>query len=299
MPTDPADVTRRFYRLLSAGRIDDALELVDRDYAGHGVGGGGGRDGLKDDLMTWAAAFPDLEVDIVDTIAAGERVAVRVRLEGTHSGTFAGLAATHQRFEISSNDMLVIRDGRILAAWMLYDLTALLVQLGGLENSGRGMGSAPHARRAPSVDPDHEQGTAPGTGRRSPMAEHPNEAVVRRLYTAFSAGDGEALASIFAPDVVWSTPGQSRITGEYKGLDEVLGLFALCGELTGGNLKVEPETVKAQGDTLVVSTHRVIAERDGKKLDVHETERVMVEDGRITRVDESVSDQAASDAFWS
>jgi uncharacterized protein len=132
------------------------------------------------------------------------------------------------------------------------------------------------------------------------MAEHPNEAVVRRLYTAFSAGDGGAMAEILAPDVVWNTPGQSQIAGEYKGHEEVFALFELCGQLSEGTLVVTPERIDARGDHVVVSTHRCVAERasDGAKLDIHETETITVEDGRITRVDESVDNQAAADAFW-
>jgi uncharacterized protein (TIGR02246 family) len=131
------------------------------------------------------------------------------------------------------------------------------------------------------------------------MADHPNEAVMRRLYTAFSAGDGEALAEILAPDIVWTTPGQSQIAGTYEGQDAVFKLFALCGELTEGTLVVTPESIKAMGDNTVVSVHRCTAHRaDGATLDIHETETVTVEGGRITRMVESVDKQAAADAFW-
>jgi uncharacterized protein (TIGR02246 family) len=130
------------------------------------------------------------------------------------------------------------------------------------------------------------------------MAEHPNVDLVRRVYTAFSAGDMNALSELFAPDIVWSVPGNSRLSGDHKGQDAVFALFALCGELSGGTLVVDPMTIESTGDNTVVSTHRVTAQRGDKKLDVVETENVTIENGKLTRADESVSDQKASDAFW-
>ena len=132
------------------------------------------------------------------------------------------------------------------------------------------------------------------------MTQSQNEEVVRSFYAAFNSGDMEALSAIMAPDIVWNSPGTSRISGHYEGQDAVFKLFAVCGEITeGGSLQVDLETLKTVGEKTVITTHRVLAaRRDGAKLDVHETETVTLENGRITRVDESVDDQAASDAFW-
>jgi uncharacterized protein (TIGR02246 family) len=131
------------------------------------------------------------------------------------------------------------------------------------------------------------------------MAEHPNEAVVRRMYEAFTAGDGEAMSQLLAPDVVWITPGDSRISGTYKGQEDVFKVFALCGEISEGTMSIELGSIKAAGANTVISDHRVTAHRhDGATLDVHETETWTVEDGRITRVDESNDNPQAMDAFF-
>ena len=130
------------------------------------------------------------------------------------------------------------------------------------------------------------------------MGGHPNEALVQRLYDAFNAGDMDTLAQLFTPDIIWSVAGNSQISGDHKGQDAVFSLFALCGELTGGNLEVVPETITAKGDDTVVSTHRVLAKRGDKQLNVTETENITIKDGKIAKAVESVSDQAESDAFW-
>src|SRR5947208_13186505 len=104
------------------------------------------------------------------------------------------------------------------------------------------------------------------------MAEHPNETLVRRMYSAFAAGDGETMAQILAPDVVWNVPGKSRMAGSHKGQEDVFKLFALCGELSEGTMNVAADTTEVVGENTVVSTHRVTAHRqDGAALDTRET----------------------------
>jgi len=132
------------------------------------------------------------------------------------------------------------------------------------------------------------------------MTDHSNVELVRRGYAAFQSGDLDTFGQLLADDVVWSVPGTSKLAGDHKGKDAIFALFALCGELSGGTMQLTgPETVDARGDDKVVSTHRVTAERGGKKLDVLETETFTIANGKIARVDEAVSDQQASDEFWS
>jgi steroid delta-isomerase-like uncharacterized protein len=124
---EPATVARRFYDQISAGCIDAAVELALPAFVGHGLGG---RDSLHVELHTWASAFPDLLIHIEDTISEGDRVAVRMRLCGTHAGAFAGVSASGRRFEVRSTAILRVVDGPIAEAWPLCDLAGLLVQVG-------------------------------------------------------------------------------------------------------------------------------------------------------------------------
>ena len=51
-----------------------------------------------------------------------------------------------------------------------------------------------------------------------------NEDTVRRGYEAFGRGDMDTLRSIMTPDVVQSVPGKSQVSGDHKGVDNVLKL---------------------------------------------------------------------------
>ena len=128
---------------------------------------------------------------------------------------------------------------------------------------------------------------------------HPNEELVRQGYKAFGEGDMDTLGSLFASDVVHAATGNTPLSGEYKGLDEVLGYYGKLFELSDGTFKAELKSVQVEGDDTVVATHHDSGQRAGKTLDQDETLTFTISDGKVTRLEEHHSDQAAYDAFWS
>jgi steroid delta-isomerase-like uncharacterized protein len=73
-----------------------------------------------DDIREWFAnmfrAVPDFQMEILDLIADGEKVAVRWHMTGTFSGDakFEGAIATGEKIDITGCDVLTVRDGRIV-----------------------------------------------------------------------------------------------------------------------------------------------------------------------------------------
>lgn len=130
------------------------------------------------------------------------------------------------------------------------------------------------------------------------MADNTNEALVKKGYQAFSAGDMDTLRQIMTPDVVHTVPGTSQIAGEYKGIDNVLSHYGQLFELSGGTLTVDLKSVKAEGADKVVSVHKATAKRDGKSLEEDETLQFTIAGGKISRLDESHADPAGFDKFW-
>ena len=128
---------------------------------------------------------------------------------------------------------------------------------------------------------------------------HPNEDTVRQGYKAFGEGDMDTLRSLFAPDVVHVATGNNPLAAEYKGVDEVLGYYGKLFELSDGTFTAELKSTRAEGDDKVVATHHDKARRGDKTLDQDETLTFSLSGGKITRLEENHSDQAAYDAFWS
>jgi uncharacterized protein len=83
---------------------------------------------------------------------------------------------------------------------------------------------------------------------------HPNEELVRRGYEAFNNADVGMLQQLFADTTVFHEPGRSPISGDYQGLDQVLGFFGVLGERSGGTFRATLHDVVAN-DEHVVGIH--------------------------------------------
>ena len=58
----------------------------------------------------------------------------------------------------------------------------------------------------------------------------PNEIALRNAYAAYEAGDVDAVISLFAEDIAWSSPGAANrivTAGRRNGRDEVLAYFSV------------------------------------------------------------------------
>ena len=125
-----------------------------------------------------------------------------------------------------------------------------------------------------------------------------NDELVRQGYAAFGTGDMDALRAMFAPDAVHSVSGNTPISGDYKGVDEILGFYGQLFERTGGTFKAELKSAKAEGNSTVVAVHHETGTRGDKSLDQDCTLTFTIADGKLTRLVDEHADQDAYDAFF-
>lgn len=76
------------------------------------------------------SAFPDLHQIVEDIVADDERVAVRFRAVGTHLGDFMGHPATGKPINAMGTAILRIHNGNVTSLKEVFDLHALLQQIG-------------------------------------------------------------------------------------------------------------------------------------------------------------------------
>jgi steroid delta-isomerase-like uncharacterized protein len=74
-------------------------------------------------------AFPDLQAHVEDIFGAEDKVAVRLRFRGTHSGEFLGVPATGRSVEYVSHEIYRVDDGIIAEEWICSDMASLLGQI--------------------------------------------------------------------------------------------------------------------------------------------------------------------------
>ena len=74
-------------------------------------------------------AFPDLKIHVDDLVAAGDKVALRLTLSGTHQGEFQGIPATGRTISYISHEFYRVADGQIAEEWICSDMASLFSQL--------------------------------------------------------------------------------------------------------------------------------------------------------------------------
>ena len=133
MADDPRTVNRRFNEeVINAQRAGAIDELVSEDIVDHlpMPGQAPGREGIRQLMTMFAAAFPDMRIEVVTEVAEGDRVAQVARISGTHKGDFMGLPATGRQVSVLAADIGVVRDGQFVEHWGFIDQAGLMQQLG-------------------------------------------------------------------------------------------------------------------------------------------------------------------------
>ncbi|MEU8520315.1 nuclear transport factor 2 family protein [Streptomyces sp. NBC_01216] len=130
------------------------------------------------------------------------------------------------------------------------------------------------------------------------MAVHPDSALVRQGYEAFVKGDMETLGSLMTSDCTHHAPGASRMSGHFKGRDNVLGMYSRMAELTNGSMRVELESVCADGRGHVIAGHTFHAERGNRGIEMKGALFFTIIGGKFSDIDECVEDIDEADAFW-
>ncbi|HEX5247978.1 MAG TPA: nuclear transport factor 2 family protein [Gaiellaceae bacterium] len=126
-------------------------------------------------------------------------------------------------------------------------------------------------------------------------AEHPNAALTRRVFAAFGR-DPKVIAAALTRDVVWRVPGNTVMSGEYRGPREVVEFLRRTGTETDGTYRSRLHTVLAD-DGWAVAIYRAMGSRNGIELDVDQALVIRCEDGRWKDVT-AVPLDSSFDAFW-
>lgn len=95
----------------SRGDLSGLDETVADDYV---LEPGLGVDDLKGFIRISREAFPDLTLDVQETVTEGDKIAYLWEMTGTHHGDYQGIAPTGRRFTQSGITMLRLRDGKVV-----------------------------------------------------------------------------------------------------------------------------------------------------------------------------------------
>ena len=119
---DKALVRRLVDKVINGNELDLVEELFAPELA----------EPVRQAFTSFRAAFPDWREEIVDMVAEGDKIAVRLRCSGTLQGEFMGAKPNGRRQEVDEVFFLRVRDGRFVEYWGLEDNLARLQQLGAI-----------------------------------------------------------------------------------------------------------------------------------------------------------------------
>jgi predicted ester cyclase len=109
-----AELVRRLHSELLSARDPDVVDsFFAREFVSHNNPPGfpPGVEGVKRFFSMFRDAFPDVEVEIDEIVAEGDRVAVATTFTGTHQGELMGVAPTGRRVAVTGIDIVRVVDG--------------------------------------------------------------------------------------------------------------------------------------------------------------------------------------------
>jgi steroid delta-isomerase-like uncharacterized protein len=129
-----ADVIVRFFAEVLARRAPEAAKrFLAANYRDEDPAPGDTDDaaGVVDKLTALWTAFPDGTFELLDVVAAQDRVFARSTFTGTQTGAFGAMPASGRAVSIGFFDLYVVVDGRITGHRHLFDQAKMMQQLSG------------------------------------------------------------------------------------------------------------------------------------------------------------------------
>lgn len=136
MATDPSSVIRDFITSIwNAGDTTAVRSYIHPEYSVDGEIVG--PDWVATNVARFRYAFPDLTMTIEQIVAAGDLVAIRLRMQGTHLGQWKGIAPTHHQVDYQEAAFWTVdlETGLVRSGHFVADALTLRIQLGLLPSS--------------------------------------------------------------------------------------------------------------------------------------------------------------------
>ncbi|MGF1622960.1 MAG: ester cyclase [Rhodomicrobiaceae bacterium] len=139
-----ATVTR-FLNGAHSGNLSVIEETVAGHIVTHGFPGGqnpASHEQYRQFFVDFGKSFSGMDYKPTAMIANTERVAVRFEIAVTHTGPFAGVAATGRRVTFTGMAIYRMENAKIAGTWLQLDELAILAQIGAVSFNGAESGNA-------------------------------------------------------------------------------------------------------------------------------------------------------------
>jgi predicted ester cyclase len=126
------DQIEHFYQdAIVKGDLTAVDDVLHPDYVYHGFAPiGPGPEGMKTYIRDGLAGASDIEAEIEDFFAEGDRAAARLRIAVSHTGELFGAPATGRRLEVMNHCTYRFKDGKIIEEWDTTEEAKMMTVLG-------------------------------------------------------------------------------------------------------------------------------------------------------------------------
>ena len=130
------------------------------------------------------------------------------------------------------------------------------------------------------------------------MAQSPALTVVEKAWDCWVAGDLDGMLGYFNPDAVLINSGRSRVSGEVRGHDAIRDWAHRVFEIAEGSFKAAPTEMAEVNETTVLVCFGAEAHRADASINQIALQRVVLEGGKVSSVQNIYADQYEVDAFF-
>lgn len=126
-----------FERVWNQGDANAIDELCHADVLGHGLYDADGNEvrgveAFKDFYHRFKAAFPDIRVDVLDSVQQGEMMCANCVVRATHTGPGFFVEPTGTAVEFTGLCLVRVQDRKILESWNQFDFLKVMLQIGAI-----------------------------------------------------------------------------------------------------------------------------------------------------------------------
>jgi steroid delta-isomerase-like uncharacterized protein len=130
-----ASFRQMYAELFNQEKLSLAEELFAADFIDHEIPPGmpnRGPESVRQLVIMFHNAFPDVSFHVEELIAEGETVAARVTWTGTHRGNWLGIVSTGRAVQQKQMHFMHFRNGQMIEHLAVRDDLGLRQQLGAL-----------------------------------------------------------------------------------------------------------------------------------------------------------------------
>ena len=123
------EVVQKLYEeALNKRNLHLLQNIIAPEYTG--IQGAKGAEGFGTQINAIIKGFPDVQWNVQEYIAEGDKVMVRWKFQGTHTGQFTTYAPTGKTVNNDGIGIYQLKDGKVIATQVFTDRLGFLQQLG-------------------------------------------------------------------------------------------------------------------------------------------------------------------------